>query len=478
MNLEAIVAAVRRLSAIRSSAAGRAFTAAQQRDYIAAFGELRTLASAASASGQGSISDQLVAKTLPVLGQAIAEQRDLTPTEFSSVVADIERAAEQRALEQRAARVDPFRSSFGSAIAPTLQITRSEGAYRADGEHSFFHDMVAAKSGDGDAIDRLQRNNREGEERERRDGTTGATSMGSFIPPQWIVDELAALARVGRILAPLCREMGPPGSNSIVDPRITTGSSMAGQAGENAAVSETDIISAQLTRPTVTIAGQQDTSIQSVELGSTGVDQIIMADLLSAYQQELDRQILRGSGTNELLGINQVAGINTVTYTDGTPTFPELYPKFGDAAQQIHTARKSPATAVVMHPRRWAWITAQLDTTGRPLVAMSGQGFNGVAVFSAPDAQGAVGSIAGLPLFTTASCATNLGAGTEDQIVEFRGSDALLYEAPIRTRILQDVLSGTLTVRFQAWSYVSLFAGRYPTAISTIGGTGLIAPTF
>jgi hypothetical protein len=33
-------------------------------------------------------------------------------------------------------------------------------------------------------------------------------------------------------------------------------------------------------------------------------------------------------------------------------------------------------------------------------------------------------------------------------------------------------------VRLQLFAYANLFAGRFPASISTIGGTGLIAPTF
>jgi HK97 family phage prohead protease len=53
------------------------------------------------------------------------------------------------------------------------------------------HARGADDTGDSEAAERLRRNNAEGEDRERRDGTTGATSMGSFIPPVWLVNELA-----------------------------------------------------------------------------------------------------------------------------------------------------------------------------------------------------------------------------------------------------------------------------------------------
>jgi HK97 family phage major capsid protein len=421
-----------------------------------------------------------------IIDRARLEGRDLSPIELDEVKAHRRSAdsadagvVEQASLRSRMARAAEQRERFGSAVSPSLQITRAEGTYRPDADGpSFFRDLVSAKQGDGEAIERLARNNAEGADRERRDGTTGATSMGSFIPPVWLVSEVAMLARAGRILASLVTDAGEPQTNSVVVPRVTTGATQAGQAGDNAAVSETDIVTAQITRSTITIAGQQDVSIQSIELGTAAVDKIIFGDLMAAYQAELDRQILRGSGTNELLGINQVSGINAISYTDGTPTVPELYPKVADAIQQSAVGRKLAPTAMVMHPRRWGWITAALDSQTRPLVVPSGSAFNAAATFQSAAKEGQVGELQGLPVYGDSNVATNLGGGTEDQIVVFHGPSVLLLESPIRTRIMQEVLSGTLTLRFQLFAYVNLFAGRYPTSISTIGSTGLIAPTF
>ena len=216
-----------------------------------------------------------------------------------------------------------------------------------------------------------------------------------------------------------------------------------------------------------------------MDLGGGFVDQIIFADLEAAYQEELDRQLLRGSGSSgELLGINAVSSINAVTYTDASPTVPELYPKFADGIQQIHTNARRVPTLISMAPRRWGWITAALDSSNRPLVVPQAP-MNAVAVFGEVAAQGIVGAIQGIPVITTGSHAINLGGGTnQDQIVEFRAPEMILMEAPIRARILEEVLSGNLTVRLQLWSYANFFAGRLPGAISTVDGTGLVTPTF
>jgi HK97 family phage major capsid protein len=428
--------------------------------------------------------DAALAAGTAIVDKVAAETRDMTDEELDQVKAhkaDAEtrdlQITEIEALEQRSQRAAEQRARFAS-VTTQVEVTGNEAVYRPGTGISFFRDILAARQGDSGAAERLQRNNAEGEERERRDGTTGATSMGSFIPPVWLVDELAERARVGRVLAPFMRPGGFPTTNSITIPRITTGSSVAGQAGENAAVSETDLITAQLTRTTVTIAGQQDVSQQSLDLSPFAADQIIFADLRGAYEAELDRQILRGSGTNELLGLNAVAGINAVTYTDASPTVGEAYPKFADAIQQIHAARFAPAQLISMAPRRWAWFLAALDTTNRPLVNPIAPA-NSVAAFGGVAAQGIVGSIQGVPVVVTGSHSLVLGAGTnEDQVVVFRGDDCILMESPIRTRVHEQTLNNTLTVRLQLFAYANFFAGRFPASTSTIGGTGLISPTF
>lgn len=467
--------AIERLGTIRQAAAGRPLTAAQTRDYSAAMTAATETRSLSPSLG----SDRVLAIAQRTIAEAVAEGRDLTDAELSAVRTRAHEAQAQLDLERRAAAAAPERARFASLIDGGSTFTSH--IYGPTGEVSFFRDLVGARQGDWEAAERLHRNNADGEARERRDGTTGATSMGSFIPPVWLVNETAELARAGRILAELVTPAGPPQSNSETVPRVTTGSSVASQASENAAVSETDILTAQLTRSTVTIAGQQDVSIQSLELPSAGLtDRLIFADLRSAYEAELDRQILRGSGAaGELLGITAVSGVNTITYTDATPTVGELYSKLADAIQQAAVGRKLPPSAIVMHPRRWGWITAALDTSNRPLVVPSGGAFNAAATFASAAREGRVGEMQGLPVYADSNVATNLGAGTnEDLIVTFHGPSVILREGPVQTRILPDVLSGTLGVRLQLYAFCGLFSARYPQSISTVGGTSLVPPVF
>jgi HK97 family phage major capsid protein len=405
-----------------------------------------------------------------------------------------QRIAELEAERERRAKLEEVRAKVVSAAQ--VRVTREPLTYeRGNRSASYLRDLVLAQlRGDAGAIERLRRHAAEMRvevdrrvaegklDAQYRDISRTDGAGGEFVPPLWVLEDYAALARAGRVTADLigARPL-PDGTDSISVPRVTGGASVAAQA-DNAAVSETDMTTGSVTAPVTTIAGQQDASLQLVEQSPMGIDEVIFADLMAAYAAELDKQVVSGNGTApNHRGLLNVSGINSVTYTDGTPTVGELYPKLADAVARIHTNRFMPAQAIVMHPRRWAWITAALDSQGRPLAVPnpSYAGFNPLAVGQGVAAQGIAGTMLGLPVYLDANIPTNLGAGTnEDIIVVFRPSDCRLWEGPLRTRVLQEVLSGTLAVRFQLYAYSAFMAGRYPAAISTVGGTGLVTPAF
>jgi hypothetical protein len=77
-----------------------------------------------------------------------------------------------------------------------------------------------------------------------------------------------------------------------------------------------------------------------------------------------------------------------------------------------------------------------------------------------------------------ANVPANLGAGSnEDRIIVAKWDELYLFEGTPRIRVLQEVLSGTLQVRFQIYNYAAFIGNRRPKAVSVISGTGLIAPS-
>jgi hypothetical protein len=118
---------------------------------------------------------------------------------------------------------------------------------------------------------------------------------------------------------------------------------------------------------------------------------------------------------------------------------------------------------ILCHPRRWYWFGSQLDgvkgQSGRLLANRSDFGpYNISALYDAGEqpAEGLVGQLpygphgvyvdANVPTKDTAGVP---GAGTADIAIAAKWDDSWLFEGALRTRALNEVLSGTLEVRFQ-----------------------------
>lgn len=397
-----------------------------------------------------------------------------------------ERIAEMRDEDDRNKRAaDAQRRA--NAASGSLRV--NEGVtYRKGGGTSYFGDLMKAHiHGDDGARSRLQRHAQDVTEgKEYRDLTRVDTAGGYFVPPVWLIDQAIDIARAGRPFANLVTQQPlPAGTDSINIPKITTGTATAIQTADNAAVQETDIVDTVVTAGVKTVAGQQDVAIQLLDQSPVAFDELIFRDLMADYATKVNVQTLSGTnGSGQVQGTLGTSGINAVAYTDASPTVAELYAKLADAVQQIHTGRFLPPTVIVMHPRRWGWFLASLDTAGRPLVVPNANNpQNAMGVATEPASQQVVGTIMGLPVVTDPSIPITYsagapGAGTEDSIIVMRASDLVLWESGIRTRVLPDVGSGTLTVRLQVYGYIAFTAARLPKSISLVSGTGLVAPTF
>ncbi len=351
--------------------------------------------------------------------------------------------------------------------------------YRDGGEASFIADAYAARTGDYKAQERLGKH----QDFEARDVGTGAFT--GLVVPQYLVDKFAEKARAGSAFYnAIQKEALPAFGNKIEISRITTGTSAAVQASENSAVSETDMDDTLLTVNVNTIAGQQDVSRQALERGGQpgfSLENVIFGDLVAAYYTELDDQMLNGSGSSgQHLGIAAVSGVNETTYTDASPSVAELYPKLADAVQEVNSNRFAPATAIVMHPRRWGMITAGLDSSNRPLVLPAGNNpDNAMGVGEAAKYGNVVGNLLGIPVITDANVVTNAGSGTdEDQIYIVKSDDHILFEDGIFQMKFEETNAGSLTTKLVVYGYSAFASGRQPLGISKISGTGLVTPTF
>jgi HK97 family phage major capsid protein len=363
----------------------------------------------------------------------------------------------------------------------SVRVNSESLTYRKDSpDHSWFRDVFRSKElHDPKATARLQRHAQEMEV-EGRDLSSTDGVGGEFVAPLWLQEEFVTLARAGRPFANVVRKLPlPQGTDSVNIPRLATGTATAAQ-NDNAAVQETDATTDSIQAPVRTVAGQQDVSRQLLDRSVPGVDQVLLGDLAADYATKLDVQTLTGSGSApNARGILNVSGIIAVTYTDASPTVPELYSKVADSIQQVHTNRFQSPSVIVMHPRRWGWFLAALDSQNRPLITPYAPQ-NSIALQERVGAENVVGSLQGLPVVVDASVPTNLGAGTnEDRIIVTRAEDVLLFEEDQPNQATYfEVLSGNLGVRLQVWGYFAFTGERYPKSTAVISGTGLVAPTF
>jgi HK97 family phage major capsid protein len=373
--------------------------------------------------------------------------------------------------------------------------SRGGQSYHPQGEHSFFKDLISARSGDFDAINRLNVNNQE---------TRTSAGLGSytsshgadFSPPGYL--DVVAQARAGSVFANLVHQVDlPSGVSSVNLPRVlsTGGTTVATQAVQNTAVSNVDVNTDLLTSGVTTVAGAQVVSQQLLDqtpsYGGATIDQILMADLAADFARNLDVQALTGSGANgQLKGYVTAAvadNVQNTPWTLASPTGPKFFAKVGSVISAISTGRFKAPDAVVVHPRRFAWLASLVDTAGRPYVNATGGsgGFSNLANASAPAAEGQVGTILGVPVYADANVPVNLGTGADqDVVLVLVKDDPWLWTSPIQADVFNQPMANSLGVYLRLYAYSAFIPNRYPLANGLIygtvgtGSTGLVNPVF
>lgn len=391
-------------------------------------------------------------------------------------------------------------------LAGPVYVRSDEAVYRPDGARSFFADLANGLGrGDAEARDHLARHGEqtrearalrefeartefEAEARRRGWGIESRANMnltagtgGEFGLPAWLAELTPQIPRAGRGLAELCPRIPLPGGvMSINVPRPTAGGAVAIQS-PGGSVQQTDMTTSSVTSTVATIAGKQIVSQQLYDAASffehttpAALDLVMFTDLLGAYDDQLDSQLLNGSGSSgQLLGLRNVAGIGTTAYTDASPTAQEFLVKAAGAASTLATNRKRRAQVAIAHPRRWYWFAAALDSQNRPLVDPTCT--PGVE----DDPAAPVGAWASVPVLVTPNVPTNIGAGTnEDVVILTRPADTVLLEGAPQFQALPKSKGDTLEVTLRLYTYVAFLSGLYPTATNVVSGTGLVAPTF
>lgn len=411
---------------------------------------------------------------------ATEEQSAVAQSAFEEAEEELNRCRQNLARAERIerAREESEPLTPAPALEERVQVGREEPTYRPDTQSvSFFRDLVFAGQGDFRAQERLRRHDQEvlaaGVAPEQRDLTTTATAGGGFVPPLYLGDLYADVPRAGR---PFANALGsrplPPQGMTISIPRITTGPATAVQSADNQNFQETDLVETTLSVSVRTIGGVQDVSLQLLERSDPSIDAIIFQGLRDSYDTVLDTQLLSGTGqSGQHLGIRAVGSINTVTFTDATPTAANHVPRIYDAIQQIASGRFRAADMILMHPRRAAFLASNLSSTF-PLFQLGS-----LNQASGTQDGGMVQSFSGLRVVLDPNIGTTYNTD-RDEIYVVHSPDLILWEGEQRAEVFRDVLSLAGTVRLRLYGYSAFASGRQPESICAISGTGLAAPTF
>jgi HK97 family phage major capsid protein len=419
-----------------------------------------------------------------------------TANEIRSIDKRIDELTEMEAAEVRTAAARVAAGETGETRTGGAQVTDPPIYVPGNGNgYSFFRDAgkrALQTVGSSEAAERLDRSTRMTLDEQRALGNTNATggSGGEFAPPSWLVDQYISLVRPQRVTAELMvQNEVPAGVSSINLPKVLTGTATAVQSTQNSALAQTDLTTGYVSTGFATIGGKQVVSQQLLDQSAINFDEIITRDLAADYAQRVGLQVLTGAGTGT--GTNSVvngfsnavipAG-NQVTFTQATPTAAQFYGVLAQAISAIETTRLLPPDAIIMHPRRYWWLASKSDTAGRPLIVPTSggnQSVNSIGTLAPASAPGAKGELAGIPVYTDANIPTNLGAGTnQDVIYVARMSDLWFYEAPIRFESFKEPYADSVGVLYRAFSYVGTVLNRYGASLAAINGTGLAVPVF
>ncbi|MHB1928981.1 MAG: phage major capsid protein [Acidimicrobiales bacterium] len=397
---------------------------------------------------------------------------------------------------------------------PRVERIREPDIYEPGGPHSFLLDLVATVSplpvrGMPDPLtarDRLVRHSvheasgrqlrgvqarysafREGMRApqpgpgQSRALSNAAGAGGEFLPPRWMVEAFASVARAA---APLCRLVRslplPDDCMELYLPRVTAVSGVVEPVvTENTNApqveSATDMISAQV----ATFAGEVVVSQQLHD--RSDMDRVLLTDMAESYGSDLEAELLGGPGTaGRMLGLLNVAsspvdgvpGATAASYTDSSPSPAKMVNAIGALAAEVAQSRLRPPNIVLVRPERFFWVASGLVDAGGEPAQRVGTGYHSAK--GADD--GPYGPVAGLPVYLDGNLPVN---GAQDLAVVVRTNDLILLEddAPAFD-VMVDTSGGAsqLAVVVRYHRYAAAFTSRYPAGIGTVTGTGFAYP--
>lgn len=409
-------------------------------------------------------------------------------------------AYSQTSVEARSSVSERIQRVTG--VRPQPKTSRDAYSGSQTGKHSFWLDLARVQS-EGEArtffggpktsyddVDVEQARNRLTSLETRAGVNTSLTSGGEFgggtALPADVANAYAIGARTASVVEPLfthepLTNAEIAGSTSgtthmlVKIPRIGTGGTVTVMSADGATVSNTDLVTNQLTAPVGTISGNQLLSYQIFDLSNPSIDLVIAKEFGSLISEKTDDQLLNGtSSSGQTTGLQNVVGPTSVAYTDASPTAGELLTIAAQTWSQTFTARGIGPNVIIANPRRAAWLLAGTDAQNLPIVASQ--------LTDADDVTLAAGQplatiSPGMRLYASPKVVTNQGAGTnQDPLYFIRREDMLLYASGVKFLVSDQSNPTTGQLRITAYRYIAAFPGIYGSGVGIVTGTGTVPP--
>jgi HK97 family phage major capsid protein len=303
--------------------------------------------------------------------------------------------------------------------------------------------------------------------------------------------EFVTAPRAGAPLAALWTRLELPlGVGRTVSLPLVQAGNGAGtgmRAGDGAPIAFRDPADAAVTAPIGTLAATLDASVELVDMSPANFDSTFLADLQADFATNLDGSLLLGNGVNPSTGSGLTGQLNGLipggvlsaanhlwlsstnsasaqTWINGGTNFAasahqmtaQLYSKFA-------RYRGLPATHWVANPDVWAIISGTADANNRPLVELGqlDKALHGLPLVEDENLVSSFGGTTPPTIGVSAGAVSpTAGSGGYAPVLLGRWADCVYFSSAPKVRVLPEILSGTLQVRFQVSQYLASFPNR------------------
>lgn len=369
-----------------------------------------------------------------------------------------------------------------------VESVRTISPYASDAGHSWFADRSAVANRDAadstvaEARQRLiDHYTAEGNEGAVRTYSAGTTTEGGYlVPPVYLQGAFADLLAAGRPTADLVGKMALPAVGKTLYLPTQDGATAVAVHTENNALTETTATFAQIQIDAARVGGSATLPNWLVDRSFPGADQVVLADLAKQYAKFIDTIVLNSSTSNRK-GLLQESGLGGATATATTPTIATYWPALLNAINDVASGVFAYPDAIVMHPRRWAYLASLLDGSSRPLIGSlapqnAAGSYSGENVPGSGQGPAATGQILGIPVYLDANIPTTLGAGTdEDRIIVMKRDEPILMESMPKFAVSADAEFAKDQIVARVTGDVAFTCARRKAAVSVISGTALAA---